>query len=125
VCPSIEHHCWPWFASATFLALPLYHPLYFEERQSGLFENRTAGQSVAIRADRVQLDEVRALVEPFDPRALVYPWRNRDAELDRLAAAIQDTIKREERRQAGRGEIFRLIWNLAQAGDFPQTPLPA
>ena len=51
--------------------------------------------------------------------------RSRDAELERLAAAIQDTIKREERRQAGRGEIFRLIWNLAQVGDFPQTPLPA
>ncbi|MGO9256023.1 MAG: CUAEP/CCAEP-tail radical SAM (seleno)protein [Bryobacteraceae bacterium] len=73
----------------------------------------------------MELPEVRALVEPFDPRALVYPWRNQDAELDRLAAAIQETIKREERRQAGRGEIFRRIWDLAQAGDFPQTPLPA
>jgi radical SAM superfamily enzyme YgiQ (UPF0313 family) len=73
----------------------------------------------------MELPEVRARVEPFDPRALAYPWRNWDPELDPLAAAIQETIKREERRQAGRGEIFRRIWDLAQAGDFPQTPLPA
>jgi radical SAM superfamily enzyme YgiQ (UPF0313 family) len=73
----------------------------------------------------LELPEVRALVGPFDPRALVYPWPNPDPEMDRLAAAIQETIKREERRQAGRGEIFRRIWDLAQAGDFPQTPLPA
>jgi hypothetical protein len=73
----------------------------------------------------LELPEVGALVEAFDPRALVYPWRNRAPEMDRLAPAIQETIKREERSRAGRGEIFRRIWDLAQAGDFPQTPLPA
>jgi hypothetical protein len=37
-------------------ATALHHPLYFEERKSGLFETRAAGQSAAIRADRVELD---------------------------------------------------------------------
>jgi len=73
----------------------------------------------------LQLPEVRALVEPFDSRALVYPWRNPDPEMDRWAAAIQETVKRQEARQAGRSEIFRRIWDLVQAGDFPETPLPA
>jgi uncharacterized protein (TIGR03437 family) len=34
------------------------HPLYFEERSSGLFETRAAGQSVIIRADRIELGGV-------------------------------------------------------------------
>jgi uncharacterized protein (TIGR03437 family) len=34
------------------------HPLYFEERASQLFETRAAGQSVTIRADRIELDGV-------------------------------------------------------------------
>jgi uncharacterized protein (TIGR03437 family) len=39
-------------------ATALHHPLYFEERQSGLFETRAAGQSVAIRADCIAIDGV-------------------------------------------------------------------
>ncbi len=34
------------------------HPLYFEERSSGMFETRAAGQSVTLRADRIALDGV-------------------------------------------------------------------
>jgi len=73
----------------------------------------------------MDLPEIRQRVEPFDPRALVYPWRSPDPEMDCLAAAIQETIKREERRQAGRRQIFRKIWDLAQAGEFPEEPRPA
>ncbi len=73
----------------------------------------------------LQLPDIRGLVEPFDSRALVYPWRNPDPEMDALAAAIQETVKRQELRQAGRSEIFRRIWDLAQAGEFPETLLPA
>ena len=39
-------------------ATTLGHPLYFEERSSGLFEARAAGQSVKIYADRIELDGV-------------------------------------------------------------------
>ena len=73
----------------------------------------------------MELPEVRARVEPFDARALVYPWHSADPELDRLAASIQDAIKREERVGAGRGEIFRRIWDLAGAGEWPGVPMPA
>ena len=34
------------------------HPLYFEQRSNDLFETRSAGQFVTIRADRVELDGV-------------------------------------------------------------------
>jgi len=72
----------------------------------------------------LDLPEVRALIEPFDARALCYRWRNSDPRLDTLCASIQETIKREESRQRSRWEIFRAIWDLAQAGEFPvETPM--
>ena len=71
----------------------------------------------------MELPEVRGMVEPFDPRGLFYPWRHRDAEVDRLSAAVQETVKREERRKTPRRQIFRLIWELAGAGEFPDLVL--
>jgi radical SAM superfamily enzyme YgiQ (UPF0313 family) len=71
----------------------------------------------------LELPEVRGMIEPFDPRALCYPWRHEDPEVDRLCAAIQEAIKREERRKTPRSGIFRRIWDLASAGDFPEIPL--
>ena len=73
----------------------------------------------------LELPEVRKIIAPFDPRGLCYPWRNPDAGLDTLCAAIQDTIKRAERRRTDRAEIFRMIWDLADAGAFPDIPLPS
>jgi hypothetical protein len=73
----------------------------------------------------LDLPDVRAMIEPFDPRGLCYPWRNRDREMDRLSAAIQETIKREERLKTSRLEIFRKIWDLSQTGSFPDLPLAA
>ena len=73
----------------------------------------------------LDLPEVRTMIEPFDPRGLCYPWRNRDCEMDRLSAAIQETIKREERRKTSRLEIFRKIWDLSQTGSFPDVPMAA
>jgi radical SAM superfamily enzyme YgiQ (UPF0313 family) len=67
----------------------------------------------------LQLPEIRAMIEPFDPRGLCYRWRNADSRLDALCASVQETIKREERHRKSRWEIFRKIWELAQAGEFP------
>jgi radical SAM superfamily enzyme YgiQ (UPF0313 family) len=67
----------------------------------------------------LQLAEIRAIIEPFDARGLCYRWRNADGRLDVLHASIRETIKREERRQTSRWEIFRRVWELAQAGEFP------
>ncbi len=73
----------------------------------------------------LDLPEIRTTVEPFDSRALVYPWRSRDPEVDRLCTAIQQAIKRAERDRVPRLEIFRRIWDLAGAGEFPNEPLAA
>ncbi len=71
----------------------------------------------------LDLPEIRALVGEFDGHSLYYPWRNPDPSLDRLAAAIQETIKREEKRRTPRAQLFKLIWDLSQSGEFPDLPL--
>jgi len=74
----------------------------------------------------LEVPEIRARIEPFDTRALCYPWRNPDPRVDSLGSSLQETIKREERRCKDRGEIFREIWDLAQAGEFPvDAPMAA
>jgi len=74
----------------------------------------------------MELREVRTFTGPFDARALCYPWRNPEPALDELAVAAQQAIAREERRSASRIEIFRRIWELAEAGPWPkQEPRPA
>ena len=67
----------------------------------------------------LELPEVRAMIEPFDARGLCYRWHNVDTRLDTLCSAIQETIKRAERRRESRAEIFRKIWDLAGGGEFP------
>jgi hypothetical protein len=72
----------------------------------------------------LELPEVRAMIEPFDPRGLCYRWRNREPRVDTLWASIQETVKRAERRGQSRWEIFRKIWDLSEAGEFPvDTPM--
>ena len=71
----------------------------------------------------LDLSEVRAMAGPFDPQSLYYPWHNSDPTLDRLSAAIQETIKREEKRHTPRAQLFKMVWDLSQSGDFPDIPL--
>jgi hypothetical protein len=67
----------------------------------------------------LELAEVRRMIGLFDARGLCYPWRNTDPAVDALCTEIQALIKAEEKRRAGRGEIFRKIWDLAGAGEYP------
>jgi radical SAM superfamily enzyme YgiQ (UPF0313 family) len=66
----------------------------------------------------LELPEIRGMIEPFDPRALCYPWRHADPAVDRLAAGVQEIVKRGERRKTPRASLFRQIWELASAGEF-------
>src|SRR5262249_3119207 len=72
----------------------------------------------------LNLPEVRPVIGPFDAKALTSPWRNPDPSLDTLCASIPSLIKREEKRRTPRSTLFRQIWDLAEAGTFPDHPLP-
>ena len=69
----------------------------------------------------LDLPETRALIDRFDPRALAYPWRNPDPQVDRLCGGMQELIKREEKRRQPRAAIFRQICELAGI-DAAETP---
>ena len=71
----------------------------------------------------LELPEVRGLVGLFDAKALAYLWRNADSWVDGLCGSIQQAIKRGEKRRVSRAALFREIWDLAQAGEFPDVPL--
>ncbi|HXS95763.1 MAG TPA: CUAEP/CCAEP-tail radical SAM protein [Candidatus Limnocylindrales bacterium] len=73
----------------------------------------------------LELKEIRAIIQPFDMRALTYPWRHEDPWLDTLAHRVQETIKREERHHVGRESIFRKVWDLAETGDWVDRPMQA
>jgi len=73
----------------------------------------------------LDLPEVRSIVGSFDERALCYPWQNPDPAMDALSTGVQETIKHAELHGAQRNEIFRQIWDLAQAGIYPEKPMAA
>jgi hypothetical protein len=54
---------------------------------------------------------VRALVGPFDPAALAYPWTHRDARVDALQKEIVATVGCHI--GAGRDDIFDRVWQRA------------
>jgi radical SAM superfamily enzyme YgiQ (UPF0313 family) len=73
----------------------------------------------------LRLQGFRELLEPFDPKLLGYPWRHRDARVDRLQEALQDFVARAETQALARREVFAAIWRMAHAALGQIVPPPA
>ena len=84
-------------------------------RENDLVEN-VAPIQLAIRllipagSRLLELEDVRHLVAPFDPSALVYPWRNPDPQVDALCEEIERTVATCEKLKLSRRKIFERIW---------------
>jgi radical SAM superfamily enzyme YgiQ (UPF0313 family) len=59
----------------------------------------------------LELDDVRALIERFDPKSLTHVWRHPDPRVDTLQRTLEQLVGR--RLNAPRGEVFARVWNLA------------
>ena len=59
----------------------------------------------------LELDEVRRNVGPFDPAALVYPWKHADPCLDALAERVQDLASAGDKFKRSRADTFMRIWH--------------
>jgi hypothetical protein len=87
-------------------------------REKKLIEN-VAPIQLAIRllipagSRLLELTDVRQLVAPFDPAALVYHWRNPDPHVDMLGEEIEEIVAIGEKRKSSRREIFAHIWKAA------------
>jgi radical SAM superfamily enzyme YgiQ (UPF0313 family) len=74
-----------------------------------------------------ELEEIRKLVGPFDPPALVYPWKNPDPRMDALAEEVQGIVAASEKLKRGRAATFQRIWravNLAAGNSAEESVLP-
>jgi hypothetical protein len=66
---------------------------------------------IAAGSPLLSLDDVRALAEPFDDEALVYPWRHPDPEVDLLQRRAARLVR--ERAGAPRSDLFEALRDLA------------
>jgi hypothetical protein len=71
----------------------------------------------------LELEEVRALVGPFDAQSLVYPWKNADARLDRLSETVQTIAAEGDRKRESRPEVFERIWKSAHVAAGMEAPI--
>jgi radical SAM superfamily enzyme YgiQ (UPF0313 family) len=74
-----------------------------------------------------ELEEIRKLVGPFDPPALVYPWKNPDPRMDALAEEVQGIVAASEKLKRGRAATFQRIWraaSLAAGNSAEESALP-
>src|SRR5216684_6875175 len=70
----------------------------------------------------LELEEVRRLVEPFDPQSLAYPWKNIDPRLDALSETVQKIAASAERQKESRQATFEHIWKAAHAAAVLPAP---
>ncbi|HKO05612.1 MAG TPA: CUAEP/CCAEP-tail radical SAM protein [Candidatus Acidoferrales bacterium] len=72
----------------------------------------------------LELEDVRCIAAPFDPAALLYPWRHPDPRVDALADQIQQIVERGERMGRSREKMFQQIWQAAHAAAKLDAPAP-
>ncbi len=71
----------------------------------------------------LELEELRCLVDVFQPDALTHRWRHSDPTVDQLAARLLQLVHSEQARGASRVECFAAIWKEAGGGE-PVPLLP-
>ena len=69
----------------------------------------------------LELEEIRRMVDAFQPDALCYRWRHQDPSVDKLAERLLQLVDSEQKRGASRAECFAAIWAEAGGGE----PAPA
>ena len=76
----------------------------------------------------LDLPDIQALVGPFDEKALVYPWRHANRDVDTLANLVFQLVSRRQAENKTRAEIFGEIWELVLHTPAPtlrpQPPVP-
>jgi radical SAM superfamily enzyme YgiQ (UPF0313 family) len=70
----------------------------------------------------LELADVRSAVGAFDAESLVYPWKNTDAQLDRLSDAVQGIAAAADRQKLSRFSGFEQIWLAAHATAGLEAP---
>jgi hypothetical protein len=68
----------------------------------------------------LDLPDIQSVIGPFDEKALVYPWKHANRDVDTLANLTFQLVSRRQAENKTRAEIFGEIWELVL-----RTPAPA
>jgi radical SAM superfamily enzyme YgiQ (UPF0313 family) len=60
----------------------------------------------------LDLPDIQAVIGPFDEKALVYPWKHSDPDVDALGNVVFQLVSRRQEQNKTRAEIFGEIWEL-------------
>jgi radical SAM superfamily enzyme YgiQ (UPF0313 family) len=63
----------------------------------------------------LELEEIRQIVQPFDPQSLVFPWTHSDERVDRLSKTVQEIAADADQKKQSRFQAFERIWRAAHA----------
>ena len=122
----------PTFVAFTpWITVAGYQDLLHSIASLGLIEH-VAPVQLAIRllipagSRTLELPDIARLVGPFDPAALVHPWRHPDPAVDELQRDVDGAIQRGLATGASRAAIFAEVWRVAaRAPGATSRPLPA
>jgi radical SAM superfamily enzyme YgiQ (UPF0313 family) len=70
----------------------------------------------------LELEEVRRVLRPFDPRSLVFPWTHPDPQIDALQLEIEQIVGTTL--GAPRADVFAQVWEAAHRGGEATAPVP-
>jgi radical SAM superfamily enzyme YgiQ (UPF0313 family) len=69
----------------------------------------------------LELEDVRGIVGPFDPKSLVYPWTHPDPEVDALSRRVFQRVHHLQKHGRDSTAIFREICALAGSKPLPDN----
>jgi len=72
----------------------------------------------------LELPEISGTVESFNEAGLVYPWSNRDPQVDELCARVQSVVHEGGKQKATRRQIFMRVAKMAYAAAGIEPPDP-
>jgi uncharacterized protein YfaQ (DUF2300 family) len=70
----------------------------------------------------LELPDIQAVIAPFDEKALAYPWKHSDRDVDTLANLVFQLVGRRQEQNKTRTEIFGEIWELVLQSPAPAFP---
>lgn len=68
----------------------------------------------------LELHDIQSLIEDFDARGLVYPWRHSNPEVDTLAERVSAIVRSGVAARKTRSEIFYEVWDAVHDPSAPQ-----
>jgi radical SAM superfamily enzyme YgiQ (UPF0313 family) len=111
----------PWTTVESYL--DLLRVLYEEELTENVAPIQLGIRLLIPEGSRMlELEAIRRVIGPFDPRSLVYPWKHADPRVDALSQTVQEIAAAADRERIIRTAAFERVWNVAHRVAGVQPP---